>query len=164
MALIVEDGSVVAGANTYITDLEFTDYADARGYTYPATAPEREPLIIKANDYIQSVENKMKGRRTEPANQVLAYPRTFVYLHCVLLDSNTIPQELKNAQAEAAIAINTAELLITETKQNIASESVCDISTSYHPGGNFDIVRTETIDVYLDPLLLNNGGARMVRI
>jgi hypothetical protein len=156
--LIIEDGTVVANANSWITDDEFTAYANSRGYDYPLTAEDREPLIIRAVDYIQSVELKMQGRRTDPVNQELPYPRAGVYLYCVLVGSDQIPKTLKNAQAEAAIALNNADLLVTGSQKNIASEQACDVSVSYHSGGNFETVRTETIDVYLDPLLINGGS------
>lgn len=162
MALIIEDGTIVANANSYITDAEFTAYADARGYTYPALAADREPLIIKANDYIQSVESKMQGQRTTPETQELAYPRQNVYLYCTRIASDSIPKTLKNAQCEAAIAVNDSDLLITTTAGNIASEAVGDLSVSYHSGGSFQQVRTETVDVYLDPLLMNGGNSNVM--
>jgi len=34
MALVVEDGSNVSGANTYVTLAEFKAWADERGITY----------------------------------------------------------------------------------------------------------------------------------
>jgi hypothetical protein len=162
VALIIEDGTVVANANSYITDAEFTAYADSRGYTYPAAAADREPLIIKAADYLQSMEGRMKGRRTDAINQVLAYPRMGVYLHCALVGSDSIPTTLKNAQAAAAVELVDRELLISTTSENIASQSVGDLSISYHSGGTFQQVRTDTIDVHLDPLLLNGGNSSVM--
>jgi hypothetical protein len=162
MALVIEDGSIVANANTFITDEEFTAYADARGYTYPATAADREPLIIKAVDYLTSVENKMQGYRTDPVNQELCYPRRDVLIYCTRIGSDAIPKTLKNAQCEAAIALNDSDLLVTKSTQNIASETVGELSVSYHGGGSFEQVRTETIDVYLDPLLVNGGNNNMM--
>jgi hypothetical protein len=156
--LIVEDGTVVPNANTFITDAEFTDYADARGITYPLTAEDREPLIIKAVDYLQSLEKKFTGWRTEPTNQTLVYPRTGVYLYCVLLGSDAIPQELKNAQCEAALYENSGELLTQTSQQNIASEKLGDLEVSYHSGGSYSHLRLDRVDAYLDPLLKQADG------
>lgn len=163
MALIIEDGSIVANANSYITDAEFTAYADARGYSYPANAADREPLIVKAADYIQSKESVMKGIRTDAANQELAYPREGVYLHCELIGSSTIPKTLKNAQCEAAVAINTQDLLINKTTGNIASEQVGSLKKSYHSGGAFQQVRADSVDVWLDPLLVTGGNPNVMQ-
>ena len=163
MALVIEDGTVVAGANSYITDQEFVDYANARGYEIPAAEADREPLIIKAADYILSQESKMQGVRTDPVNQTMSYPRSGAYLYCTLIASDAIPQTLKNAQCEAAFAVSSTDLLITKSSGNIASEAVGDLSVSYHSGGSFEQVRTDTIDVHLDPLLKQGGANVMTR-
>lgn len=160
MALIVEDGSIVAGANTFITDAEFTAYADARGLAYPATEAEREPLIIRAVDYIVSIEDKLQGWRTDEA-QVLPYPRANVWLRCNLLSPDSIPIELKNAQCEAALYEAEGSLLIQGAEQDIASEKVDVIAVSYHSGGSYQAVRTDRIDAYLKPLMMRGGKSGM---
>lgn len=114
MALIIEDGTEVANANSYTTDAEFVAYAAARGYSIGATEADRDILQLKAMDYLSSVESSFKGTRTT-STQSLSYPRYDVYLHGYLIDSDAIPQELKNAQMELAYQANTEELLISET-------------------------------------------------
>ena len=47
MALIIEDGTIVTGANSFTTDAEFVAYAALRGLVIPATEAERNPLQIQ---------------------------------------------------------------------------------------------------------------------
>jgi len=53
MALIIEDGTLVDGANSYITTAELTTYLTDRGYTDPTTP---EPLCIRAFDYMAGLD------------------------------------------------------------------------------------------------------------
>lgn len=55
MTLIIEDGTLVTGANSYITAAELTTYLTDRGYSEPTTA---EPLIIRVFDYMCSLNWK----------------------------------------------------------------------------------------------------------
>lgn len=157
MALIVEDGSIVPGANTYITDQELTDYADARGLTYPATAPDREQLLIKAMDYLH--DQKYKGNRTNPEKQILDWPRSNVFSNERYIDHDEIPYELKNAQAEAALAEQTQSLLVNNTEQNVTKEKLDTLEVEYANGGSWETQRLERVDAYLKDLVRrgNNG-------
>ena len=165
MALIIEDGTIVANANSFTTDAEFVAYAALRGLVIPATEAERDPLQIQAVDYIFSKEIKMKGARVS-ATQELMYPRKGVTANNFAIASTVIPKELKNAQLELAAQAHASELLIAGTTQNVSSFSVDGVvSESYFNGGSFERVRTERADVYLDPLLNNNGSDNlMIRV
>ena len=48
--LIIEDGSIVANANSFATDAELKAYANIRGFVIPATQPAREALLVQAMD------------------------------------------------------------------------------------------------------------------
>ena len=165
MALIIEDGSIVAGANSFTTDAEFTAYAAARSITIPATEAERDALQILAVDYLFSKEQELKGSRVS-IDQTLMYPRSGVCAYGFNIASDAIPTALKNAQMELAMQSYTSELLISGTTENLASFSVDGVySESYHGGGSWEQVRTDRADAYLDPLTVNNGSANiMVRV
>lgn len=164
MPLIIEDGSIVAGANSFTTDVEFAAYAGARGYTLPATEAERDQLQIKAVDYIFSVEREMLGSRTNNATQELPYPRQNVYIRCDLLDENTIPQELKNAQMELAIAANSQELLVNSSGGNVKKERLAELEVEYYSGGSWARIDLQKANVYLDVLLCSQSDNLMVRV
>jgi hypothetical protein len=163
MALIIEDGTIVAGANSFTTDAEFVAYAALRGFTIPATEAERDPLQIQAVDYIFGKEFDMKGQRVNKT-QELSYPREYVCIYNKELLKTEIPSQLKKAQLELAVQAYAAALLITGITQNLESFNVDGVySESYHSGGTFEHVRTDRADVYLNPLLENNGSDNIMR-
>lgn len=162
MALLIEDGTGVAGANSYVTDLEYTDYATARGLTVGVDAEAREIELISSMDYLFSRESDMQGERTEGAQENV-YPRANVFIRDIRLDSDSIPIELKNAQMEGGAAANSQSLLINETTQNVASKKLDVMETSFFSGGSFKNVRLDRVINYLKPLLKNklNGLNRI---
>ena len=156
MALVIEDGTQVSGADSYATDAEFVAYAAARSLTIPATEVLRDPLMIKAMDYLANMEGEMQGLRVS-STQALSYPRTGVSLFGFIVESDTIPIELKNAQMEAAFAAYTQDLLTNGIVSNVASEAVDVISTSYFKGGNKSRVKLDRVMAQLKPLLKNSS-------
>ena len=159
MSLIVEDGSQVANANTYVSDLEYTTYAAARGLTVGIDAATREIELIKAMDFIESHRDVFKGIKTN-YNQALQYPRSDVYIDGYSTGSDTIPDALKNAQIEAAAS--TIDLLKTGDSQNIQKEKVGDIEVSYFSGGSFETARSERVNIHLDILI--NSNKMVIRV
>tara|TARA_R110000868_G_scaffold54891_3_gene171109 strand:+ start:102 stop:902 length:801 start_codon:yes stop_codon:yes gene_type:complete len=163
--LIIEDGTIVANANSFVTDAEFKAYANIRNFDIPATQPDREALLILALDYLQGKELDMKGSRVS-ATQELMYPRDGVCFYNNRLLKTDIPSQIKKAQMELAAQANESELLKTGTVQNLASIEIDGVYTeTYFSGGAWEYVRTERADVYLNPLLVNNGSSNlMVRV
>ena len=160
--LVIEDGSVVVGANSFATDAEFKTYANLRNFDVPATQPDREALLVLAMDYLFSKENSLKGCRVS-ATQELMYPRSGVCANGFNIAADAIPSSLKNAQMELAAQANSSELLISGTTENLASFSVDGVySESYFSGGNWTQVRTDRADAYLDSLSTNNGSSNMM--
>ena len=153
MALIIEDGSIVANANSFNTDIELVSYAEARNATIPDIEAERDALQIKAIDYLFSKESKMKGCRVD-ADQELPYPRRGVCLYGFNIASDAIPKSLKNAQLEAAIQLVTSELLVNTSVQNVAKEKLGSLEVEYFSGGSWTIQQSEKIDAYLKELLI----------
>ena len=160
MALIVEDGSNVSGSNTYNTDAELQAYALARGYTLPATETDRDILQIKAMDFINYNEPDMQGYRVT-SDQSVSFPRTGVVVNSFLIESDQIPDTLKKAQNEAAIASQTVDLLTNESISNVQKEKVDVIEKSYFKGGNKTSITLDTVYNYLSPVL--NDVNKLVR-
>ena len=124
--LIIEDGSVVADANSWATDDEFKAYASLKGYSVPATQPDREALLTNAYDFINfSYEQRLQGYRVTPQTQTGIVPRSNMYAYGVIVDSTTIPQDFKNAQMLAAFSINDgAETNAIKDSADLASFTV----------------------------------------
>ena len=154
MALTVEDGSVIANANSYTTDAELVAYAAERGLTIPAVEADRDVLQVLAKDYIDGLD--FLGYRADPSNQYLSFPRSGVYAYDRVIASDEIPKELKYAQMEAAIAAYTQSLLVNESKSNVQSEKMDVLSVSYFSGGSWTKVRLGRVMNYIRPFL-NNG-------
>lgn len=163
MALIIEDGSIVAGANSFTTDAEFQAYALARGEDLPATEAERDALQIRAVDYLFLKESKMQGCRVNKS-QPLMFPRIGVCLFGFDVDSNEIPDNLKNAQMEAALYENVSDLMVNSSGQNIAREKLDVMEVAYFSGGSRSTGDYQTVDAYLEPLLATNKRGQLVRI
>jgi hypothetical protein len=167
MALIVEDGSIVPGANTYVTDAEYVAYAKARGQSIGEGGSAREVQLIRAMDYIESFRKRFQGDKVR-FDQPLQFPRSNVYIDDYFSDYTTIPKELKNAQMEAGILLNATDILKSGSIQNIQKEKLDVLEVSYFDGGSFESVRTDTIDIFLNILLINGGNsginARVVRV
>lgn len=162
MSLIIEDGSNVANANSYVTDAEYVSYAAYRGLTVGDTSNDRQKELIQAMDYIFNREPKIQGDRTTAA-QINVFPRENVYIRNTLLDNATIPTELKRGQMEAAAAANGFNLLINTTSGNVAKEKLDTLEVEYFSGGSFENVRIERFETYMKPLYSNVGGG-LVRI
>lgn len=155
--LIIEDGTGVANANSYATDAELKAYANLRGKSVPATQPEREALLVLAMDYIESMRDSYKGEKTD-YTQSLQWPRAGVTVDGYVIDYNSIPAEIKNAQIEAAILSNTVELFQTGLVNNVTREKVDVIEVNYSQNGKWGFVRTETVDALLAALLKHKNG------
>lgn len=112
MALVIEDGTIVPGAESYVSAAELKAYAAKRGITVPADDSACEVLLIKAMDYLNGYEPRWKGCRVS-AEQPLAWPRKGVRANGFPLPSNTIPGPLKAGQCVLAVAAQTLELMPT---------------------------------------------------
>ena len=100
MAIIVESGTIVAGANSYVSEAELTSYATARGVTLTGTP---ESLLIKAMDYVET--QPFIGTKLT-RDQPLQWPRSGVVIDGWSYPPSEIPDELKTAQMTVALAID----------------------------------------------------------
>ena len=106
--LIVEDGSIVLGANTYVTIAEYTAYAEGFGVTVEDTNAFKVQLI-KAAQYIASKESQLMGDMVE-RYQPLSYPRNnLTDLDNFSWQNNEIPTLVKNCQMSLALDIQAGE-------------------------------------------------------
>ena len=162
MALIIEDGSIVPNANSFVTAAEMIAYAALRGVTIPADTTTQEQQLILAMDYLTGREQSMRGTRVSDL-QELPYPRFNVRYNGYYIQDSEIPKELKNAQIELSIQVGNSELLISKTTDNVESISLDGvISKSFFNGGSWSTVRTGKADAYLDVLMVNGGRNNLV--
>ena len=102
MALVVETGAVVPGADSYVSLANARALAASYGLALPADDAEAEAALRNGAVYVGLQEPSMCGRRVS-ASQTLAYPRQGVSLYGFALASDVIPQQIIHAQVAAAV-------------------------------------------------------------
>ena len=159
--IIIEDGTVVPGANSYVTEAELTTYAADRGITLTAAT---DVLLIKAMDYIESlafIGDKHKE------SQPLQWPRDEVYIDRYYIERETIPKELKNGVYTAALAIDAELDPLRIIERATKREKVDVIEVEYaNSAASQTIVRTISAALYkiLRPGGHGSSAFRVVRV
>lgn len=161
MPLIIEDGSLVENANSYVTLAEVRDYADSRASTFPADDDAAEAAIIRAADYLETFRGQYKGELVAPAFQSLQWPRTGVIYEGYELPDDVIPPPLKKAQCELAIeTANGLDLMPTGDGREVIRKKVDVLETEWAPGsGSAPPLVLPKVTGLLAPLLDGGGGS-----
>lgn len=130
--LIVEDGSIVTGANSYISESEYSAWANARfgdsRETLPANDAAIEALVLRAMDYFEQL-NFIGRKQTQ--DQPLQWPRSFVVIDGYGIQPDTIPDEVKNAIYELTYAEEKGEGELNTIDRKAESEKVGPIAVTY---------------------------------
>ena len=128
MALIIEDGSLVTGANSYITVDGWKAWMDDRNITHTNSDSKIEGAILRAMDYFESLH--FKGlKHTE--TQALQWPRDRVFIDSYDVDSDEIPKEVKNAMYELTKIELDGDLPLNAQERQTESEQIGDIKVVY---------------------------------
>ena len=136
MALIVEDGSGVDGADSFASLVDARTIATNYGLSLDADDTLAEIQLRKAYLGLQSSEKDLQGSRTH-AIQTGIFPREGVYSNCVEVDSESIPSAAIMAQVSFADAINRGyETNEIDNGQNLSGFSAVNgvYSETYQDG------------------------------
>ena len=94
MTLIVEDGSIVAGAESYISVADAETFLNNRGLTLTGAESDKEAALRKATDYmVQVYRMRWQGWKVDQT-QALDWPRNSVYVDQSINYDNTIVAHL----------------------------------------------------------------------
>lgn len=162
MAIVVEDGTVVAGANSYATEAELTAYADARGIT---VAGQLDEDLLKAMDYLET--QRFIGTKSTQA-QPLQWPREGVSIDGFTYEAANLPAELVEAQLVIAMAIDQGydPLVLTESSPTVKRKMVkagsVESETEYVDGAEASAVPL-SIRRALRKLIRDSGPVRLLR-
>lgn len=164
MAFTVEDGTIVEGANSYVSEDEADAYfADRQNFDW--LSGDKQSTLIKATAYIENrYRGKWKGRITD-RYQPLAWPRRSVRdEEGRRVASDEIPQRLKDAVCEAAFRAVTAELDpdVATTERVVTKEQVGDLVVEYEPAETHIAVNRPVyriVDDLLGGLVTSGGGS-----
>lgn len=163
MALIIEDGTVISDANSYVTVAEVRAYALARGITLSTTDSDVEVYLIKAGDYLNSIDN-FRGDAVE-FEQSMKWPRSNVYVGLYPVASDAIPTAIKKAQMQLVLHLaDGIDLNPITTGNFIKREKIGPLETEYSENINTDAAPTlPLVEALLAPYQSNlksssNGG------
>ena len=167
MALVVEDGSLVSGANSYVSFADATKYLTDRGITVEVT----EGHLLRAADYVNSFSDRYKGYQKVGDNRdslsTMQWPRQYVYYEGIgygYLPDDKIPELIIHAQIESAIEIaSNRDPLSTVSARQIKKQKVDVIEVEYDTSmgsSGQDIFDHRRVMTLLYPVL--KGGEYMV--
>jgi len=169
MALVVESGAGLAGAESYCSVAFATAYHEARGNTaWAALASDtvREQQLRKATDYMAVYRDRWAGYRATTA-QALDWPRYDVPVKdaaygavMAYYDSDTVPAAVARACAELALRAIDGDLN-EDLDAPVIEETVGPITTRYAQGTR-QTKRYPAIDALLMPFFA--GGENSLKV
>jgi hypothetical protein len=158
MALIIEDGTAKADAQSYANVEALRAYATLRGATVPEEETDCEVLLIKAMDALEA-ENFIGCKLT--ATQALQWPRADAYVEEWPIPYNEIPRQLVQAQCALAIEAQATDLLPTTAANApgpVIAERVGSVSVAYaNPGSVLRVPAVAKAEALLRTLIKRNG-------
>lgn len=177
MSLIIEDGTGLANAEAYADVTTVLAYAMKRGYTLPTDPTVIEPLIVKATDYLESLDYILQAYTQ---TQALSWPRNlhgmfnfpmppYYNYEGVDVTQPQYPQEkLQAAQSQLVIEqqINGVDLQPTTVGGSgyVIEERVDVIMTRYSERlGTLQRPTLRAVDAILRDLVLTTGKGAMLR-
>ena len=125
MAIIVEDGSGVLGANSYINGAGLDAYGLARGISFVG---DKDVLLTLAALYIEQLP--FIGDKKTKA-QPIQWPRYNATIDRFNILSTEIPQQLIDLQCEVAIAIGDGDDPLSTVGRAVKREKVDTIEVEY---------------------------------
>lgn len=168
MPVVVEDGSVVANANSYVTRSEYIAQAATIGVTIPNDATA-DAELVRAAEYIDAHAENMKGRKLTRL-QPMAFPRSYVVIEDWAFSSTEIPPQLKQAQMAFALDVHSGIDLYNQggNPNLMASGERVEgaVSVQYHIGSGRDgqkATYTSRGEPWLRLLLRSSGSIQLVR-
>lgn len=159
MAIIVEDGSIVDDADSYVSRADYIAYAATLGITI-ADVDATDSQLRKATQYIDQHEDNLKGVLVE-RDQPLAYPRGSLSINGWYWASDEIPRNVILCQMAYALDINAGfDPWNPDVNPNqvVKSERVEGaVAVVYAVKDSKKLNRSSTADALLNSLLLNSG-------
>lgn len=151
--IVIEDGSSVEGANSFVSLDIVKAYMLSRGVVSPASDEAIKAVMIKACDYLLSKEKYLSGDRVDE-NQPLVFPRVGYKINGKTAEDNTIPTYLKSAQCQVVLELLTGNNLLTNfMSSNVKREKIGPIETEYFSSKT--AAKLPVVDALLKPLYKN---------
>ena len=161
--LIVEDGTIVSGADSFVSLVDAREIAAKFGLTLPVDDNDAEAALRNGAVYIGLQEPMMCGLRVSPL-QELSFPRQGVTLYGYPVASDSIPAQVIRAQVIAAVEYGNGVDVRASTDGRATSMERVEGAVAVQYFNNGSSGATTTITAAIDalrPLLcgLNNGSS-----
>lgn len=169
--LIVEDGTIVANANSYVTIDEADAYHEIIGNddwaSYEAV-DKKKALLIAARSLDLMYSSKFMSIPQVGSTQVMRWPRLAFWARHTnkLINGNQIPSEIKDAQSELALMqLNGLDLFpVVSRDEMVTQESTqigdISISKSYAaPVSQESFPEFRRVDLILQPVIKAQSGS-----
>ena len=153
MAIVVEDGSIVTGANSYVTEAELIAYAALRGVTIASS--DAEKWITLAMDYLETLDYKGE---ISTSDQPLQWPRLYVKIDGYSVISTEIPDELKKVEMHLATQISQGVDPTSNVERATKREKVGDLEVEYMAGTSYTTVDRK-LSMLLNKLLVGGSSS-----
>lgn len=173
MSLIVEDGTGLSAAESYISVADADTYHADRGNTpwSTMTTLQKEQALRRGTEFmLQIYRGKWKGYRTTNV-QALDWPRASVDIpdspggyggFPAYVPINSIPVEIKKACAEMGYRAASGELLEDQTR-SVVREKIGPIETEYDRASP-QRKRYVAVDAIVGPFLGTSAGGAMASL
>ncbi len=158
MALIVEDGTGKADADSYISTEDADAYHRARFNEAWAllSGVEKEAALRKATDYMTAAYGPRWSGVRVSASQALDWPRSGVVSRGFTVDAATVPAEVSKACAELAVRAAAGQLL-ADVGRTVVREKVDVLEVQYSEYGP-QSTRFAAVDAMLAQLFGGMSG------
>ena len=153
---IVENGTGLTSATSYVSIAEYKQYYENRGIDYTATADATiQAKLNVATEYIDN--NYTFIGRISNDDQSLSFPRVGLSKNGDAIDSDVIPQDVKDAVCYIADKVKNGNIEQVDT--GVKSESFGPVSATYSETGQ---KKYPILNKYLKPYIMT--GAPLVRL
>ena len=121
--LIVEDGSIVSGANSYVSLADAQKYLTDRDKTTVIS----DGLLLQGADYVNSLRRRYRGFKVSPVTSSMQFPRNYLIYDNQIFPNDAVPDIVIAAQIEAAVSFannqdpyeTTTDQIITKQKADV---------------------------------------------
>lgn len=158
--MIVEDGTIVSGANSFCTVAFADSYFATRGVVeWVGSNTVKEQALIKATDYIELVYSDKFKSYILSDTQLLSFPRE-LYGHIV-------PDGIKKANCELALRSLVSNLIIdvssessvSRLKKKVVTIGPMVTSTEFATGiTNSGVVNISKVNLMIRPFINSYNG------
>jgi hypothetical protein len=155
VTLVVEDGTGLSTANTYISNADADTYFGSHLYATDWTGASEANQDIALAHATRELDDYIKFEGTKATEtQALQWPRYDIHIDGYYVENTTIPQQLKDATAEYAKWLLNSDRTAEEDTLGFTSLSAGSLRMDIDPGD-----RKSTIPKVVQQMLSEIGGA-----